>query len=435
MGADASHGAHVTRSRAAGCEIAVVGGGLVGMSLALALGRAGIAVSLIEARDTKVRGDSAYDARPIALSQCSRRILDALAVWEALRDSVTPITRIHVSDRGHFGFARLRAEDQGVDALGYVVSAAVLDRALQTALGSVARVRVLRPAVVQGVERDQRSTVRLLVAASGDGSGDGSGGEPDTGLNSRVDAKLMVLCDGGSSPLREQLGISAHARDYAQWAVTARVEARCAHRGVAYERFTAAGPLALLPMHGNHCGLVWSMDEARARQLVALDDQGFLGALGEQFGTRLGGFVSSGPRSAFALRLITASAVVGERLAIIGNAANHLHPVAGQGLNLGLRDAAALAEIVVAALRDGDDPGESAALTRYAAWRRADQLRVSRATDALVRLFSNSFAPLVAARGLGLLAFDLFPPAKRLFADHAMGLGGRQSRLARGLAL
>ena len=425
MRADARHGAHVPRARAAECEIAVVGGGLVGMSLALALGRAGVSVSLIDAGSTQEPGASAYDARPIALSQSSRRILGALSVWGGVREHVTPIEQIHVSDRGHFGFARLRAEDQEVDALGYVASAANLGAALQAALESAPAVRILRPAMVEEVARDRRSSLGLVIAAPGDG--------PGGAVPSRVHAKLVVLCDGGRSPLRDRLGIAAEERDYGQWALTARVEARCAHRRVAYERFTAAGPLALLPMAGHDCGLVWSMDEARARELLTLDDQGFLRALGEQFGTRLGGFVSAGPRGAFPLRLITASAVVDERLAIIGNAANHLHPVAGQGLNLGLRDAAALAEIVAATWRAGGDPGEGAPLGRYAAWRRADQRRVSRATDALVHLFSNSFPPLVAARGLGLLAFDLFPPAKRLFAGHAMGLSGRQSRLARGL--
>ena len=237
------------------------------------------------------------------------------------------------------------------------------------------------------------------------------------------------------SPLREGLGIGVNARGYGQSAITARVVARCSHDGVAYERFTAAGPLALLPMHGNHCGLVWSTHADSAKQLLTLDDAGFLSALTDQFGTRLGGFVSTGPRSAFPVHLITAAQVVGRRVAIIGNAANHLHPVAGQGLNLGLRDVAALAEIVSECFREGGDPGDAALLTRYAECRRPDQTRVSRATDALVRLFSSHQAPLVLARGVGLLAFDLLPAVKRRFGHHAMGLSGRQSRLARGLSL
>jgi 2-octaprenyl-6-methoxyphenol hydroxylase len=176
------------------------------------------------------------------------------------------------------------------------------------------------------------------------------------------------------------------------------------------------------------------MDTDAAAQLVTQDDAGFLAALSEQFGTRLGGFVSAGPRSAFPLHLASAAEVVGRRLAIIGNAANQLHPVAGQGLNLSLRDVAALAEIVGPCGRDGGDPGDASLLARYAACRGQDQRRVTSATDALVRLFSNRLTPLVLARNLGLLAFDLLPPVKRRFGDHAMGLSGRQSRLARGLS-
>ena len=423
----ADHGARVAQPREGSCEIAIAGGGLVGKSLAVALGRARIPVTLVEAGEAEARSGSGYDSRPIALSQSSRRILDALGVWDPLSATATPIARIHVSDRGHFGFARLRAEDHCVDALGYVIGAAELGRALEAAVRSVDRVRVVRPAVVDDVECDRSPAARLVISTAGDNAAHG--------LPSRVQAKLVVLCDGGRSPLRERLGIAVSERDYGQWAVTTTVEARRAHDGVAYERFTAAGPLALLPMHGNHCGLVWSMDASLAERLVALDDAGFVSALTEQFGMRLGGFVSSGPRSAFPLRLITATEVVGERLAIIGNAANHLHPVAGQGLNLGLRDAAVLAEIVSACLHEGGDPGDSSVLARYAGWRRRDQKLVSRATDALVRLFSNRLAPLVVARGLGLLAFDLFPPAKRRFGDHAMGLAGHQSRLVRGLPL
>ena len=426
MNVHADHGAAVTQPREGSYELAIAGGGLVGMSLAVALDRARIPVALVEASKAQRPGNSGYDSRPIALSQSSRRILETLGVWDSLAAIVTPITRIHVSDRGHFGFARLHAGDCCVDALGYVVTASQLGWALEAALRSTHRVAVLRPAVVDDAQCGHSSCARLSIAAAG--------GHSAPGLPSHVEAKLMVLCDGGRSALRERLGISVSERDYGQCAVTASVEARCAHGGIAYERFTAGGPLALLPMQGNNCGLVWSMDASLAERLMALDDDGFVAALTEQFGMRLGGFVATGPRSTFPLRSITATEVVGERLAIIGNAANHLHPVAGQGLNLGLRDAAALAEIVEAALREGGDPGDPSVLAGYAEWRRRDQKLVSRATDVLVRLFSNRLAPLVAARGLGLLAFDLLPPARRYFGNLAMGLAGRQSRLVRGIS-
>jgi 2-octaprenyl-6-methoxyphenol hydroxylase len=404
------------------CRVAIAGGGLVGTSLALALGQSGVPVALIEASDVPPANGVGDGSRPIALSEGSRRILDALGVWDSIADMVTPITRIHVSDRGHFGFARLHAGDFGVEALGYVIGAAPLGQALQAALTSVQSARVFRPARVEQVECGGRARVRLFVS--------GAGLAP---AHCRVRASLMVLCDGGRSPLRERLGIPVSERAYGQCAVVAKVEARCAHRGVAYERFTADGPLAVLPMRGNHCGLVWSVDADTAERLLSLGDDAFLRRLGEQFGTRLGGFVSAGPRSAFPLSLVTAARVVGDRVAVIGNAANHLHPVAGQGLNLGLRDAAALAEIVAESIREGGDPGDAAVLERYAGWRRRDQKLVSRSTDALVRLFSNRFAPLVFARSIGLLAFDLLPPVKHYFGAHAMGLAGRQSRLTRGL--
>lgn len=427
MSVHAEYGAAHPTSTDGGCQVAIAGGGLVGTSLALALAHAHIPVALVEAGGPREPEESGYHSRPIALSQGSRRILDAIGVWDTVRAAATPITRIHVSDRGHFGFARLSAEDFSVDALGYVVGAADLGQALESAFASASAVRVLRPAIVDDVERDRRESVRLFVATRDDTA------RHET--HSRLEAPLMVLCDGGRSPLRERLGISVDAHEYHQSAVTARVEVRSPHGGVAYERFTADGPLALLPMRGNHCGLVWSVDARTGERLSSIDDDAFLRELTEQFGLRLGGFVSTGPRSHFPLSLVRATRVVGERLAVIGNAANHLHPVAGQGLNLGLRDAAALAEIVTASIREGGDPGDASVLARYAEWRRRDQRIVSRATDALVRLFSNRFAPLVAARGLGLLAFDLFPPVKRHFANLAMGLAGRQSRLTRGLPL
>jgi 2-octaprenyl-6-methoxyphenol hydroxylase len=433
------HADHGTRPVPAGegrRSVAIAGGGLVGTALGLALGRSGIPVVVVEAGAGGERAASAYDSRPIALSQGSRRILDALGVWSSVAGAVTPITRIHVSDRGHFGFARLRAEDHGVDALGYVIPAAELGRALSEALRAEDAVEILRPAVVEDVRVDAGQVARLVIAPIGKTGKTGKTGESGTSpLPSSVQADLVVLCDGGRSSLRERLGVPVSEKDYGQWAITTRVETRRPHEGVAYERFTADGPLALLPMQGHHCGLVWSMNADTGERIAALDEDGFLSALGEQFGTRLGGFVSAGPRSAFPLQRISATAVTGERFAIIGNAANHLHPVAGQGLNLGLRDAAALAEVVAAALGEGGDPGGPAVLARYAAWRDRDQRLVSRATDTLVRLFSNRLAPLVLGRDLGLLAFDLLPPVKRYFGNHAMGLAGRQSRLARGLPL
>ena len=259
MSVHAVDGTHFAATHDGDCAVAIAGGGLVGMSLAVALGRGGVAVTLVESSDGQKRhrapGASAYDSRPIALSQSSRRILETLGVWQELGRSLTPITRIHVSDRGHFAFARMRAEDHGVDALGYVVGAAELDEALQAALANTQRVCVLRPAVVADVARLQTGAVTLSIGA-----------QAESRLEDRpraVHAQLMVLCDGGRSPLRAQLGVPVRERDYGQWAVTARVQPRLAHDGVAYERFTASGPLALLPMHAG--ALRARLEHGRAR--------------------------------------------------------------------------------------------------------------------------------------------------------------------------
>ena len=418
----------VLPDRAGVCRhpVAIVGGGPIGASLALALGRAGVGVTVIEAQDFSDGERSDDDTRPIALSQGSRRILESLGLWQSLAAYATPIREIHISDRGHFGFARLRARDFPVDALGYVIEAGDLGRVLEAALQSLEQARLIRPAVVQEVDLDGDAAC-LGVTRSGD--------TPGSTKVDRHTVELLVVCDGGRSSLRTLLGVTARTRDYRQSAVAAMVRPRMSHAGVAYERFTKGGPLALLPMGGDRCGLIWSMVTAQAEGIVELDDDAFLAALARHFGTRLGGFVECGKRVHFPLSFITVGEVVGHRLAILGNAAHHLHPVAGQGLNLGLRDVAALAEIVVQCLRDGGDPGDASVLARYARWRRHDQKLVARATDALVRVFSTSFGPLTLARDVGLLAFDLLPVAKRRFGRHAMGLAGRHSRLARGLPL
>jgi 2-octaprenyl-6-methoxyphenol hydroxylase len=413
---------HPSFADSGGSRVAIAGGGPVGASLAVALARAGVPVTVIEARDLAGGSHGDRDVRPIAISQGSRRILGSLGLWSSLARFATPIVQIHVSDRGRFGFARLRAGDFPVDALGYVVDAAALGRVLHEALVAQPGVKVMSPATIHGVVVVQ-DAAHLLVGAA------------DTVAPEPRATELLVVSDGGHSNLRTLLGIDARVRDYGQSAITAVVKPRRAHAGIAYERFTTSGPLALLPMGEDSCGLVWSMPTARAETLATLGDDDFLHALGAEFGTRLGGFVQCGPRTTFPLSLITSERVVGERVAIIGNAANHLHPVAGQGLNLGLRDVAALAEIVAGSVRDGGDPGSHAGLARYAAWRRRDQRLITGATDTLVRLFSTPFAPLAAARDGALLALDLCPPVKRRFGLHAMGLAGRQGRLTRGLPL
>jgi 2-octaprenyl-6-methoxyphenol hydroxylase len=248
-------------------------------------------------------------------------------------------------------------------------------------------------------------------------------------------ARLLVAADGARSPVREQLGIAALRREYGQQAVIANVTPTLPHDNVAYERFTAEGPVAFLPMSENRCAVVCAVNEAELPAVMDLDDAGFLALLHDRFGDRLGPLPRVGRRQAYPLFLLKSREHARARAAIIGNAAHTLHPIAGQGFNLGIRDVAALAEVIANAHRAGADIGDLAVLDRYADWRRWDQRRTIAFTDALNRLFANPLLPLRAARNLGLLAFDLCPPVKRLFARQMMGLDGRLPKLARGLSL
>ncbi len=398
-------------------EVAIVGGGPVGAGLACALGAAGVSVALLESRPD---GSSPTDARPIALSLGSKRILDTLGVWEGVRADANPIAHIHVSDRGGFGFTRLCAADHGVEALGYVVPAGALQEALDASLAAQGSVDVVRPARVRGAS---------LAADAARLEADAAAGALE------LEARLLIAADGGRSRVREALGIGVHTRAYGQVAVVARVLPHRPHGDTAYERFTDSGPLALLPMRQGWCGLVWSTHPAESERLLSLDDERFLAALTRRFGGRLGGFERVRGRSAHPVELVRSREHARRRLVIIGNAAHQLHPVAGQGLNLGLRDAAALAEVIVDALRCGSDPGALGAVERYAAWRRRDQGSVTWFTDALVRVFSSRLGPLRAGRDFGMLAIDLVPGLKAGLARRAMGLAGHQTRLARGLSL
>ncbi|MCO6411801.1 MAG: 2-octaprenyl-6-methoxyphenyl hydroxylase [Thiogranum sp.] len=401
-------------------DVLIVGGGLVGASLACALGQAGLRVAVVEAFPFRVNQQPNYDERSIALAQGSQRIFSAMGLWDSLSDQVCPIHTIHVSDRGHFGFTRLQREQEGVAALGYVASARVLGNTLIAKLNQLAAVELLAPAQLLDFSVTADAVTAQLEA---------------DGRVLQHRTRLLVAADGVQSAVREKLAIATHQRDYGQTAIIANVTPGLPHRNVAYERFTDSGPLALLPMQENRCALVWTVHSEQADEIMTLEDSAFLARVQQRFGWRLGRFSKAGERHAYPLQLLRAEQSVHERLALIGNAVHTLHPIAGQGFNLGLRDVAALSEVVIDARRAGDDIGAPAVLARYADWRRADQRRVATFTDSLVRIFSQPFPPLAWARDAGMLALDLCPPAKRWFGRLTMGRAGRLPRLARGVEL
>ena len=413
-------------------DLLIVGGGMVGASLAHALKGSGLRIALIEAVPLHDERQPSYDARAIALSWGSRRIFEGMGIWAAMEsETVTAIRSIKVSDRGHFGATRMEAGEEGVEALGYVAEAAVIGRALASGLSELPGVELFCPARLVDISIDE-AAARVSLEHEG--------------CTRELSAHLVVAADGGRSTVRERLGAKTFNLGYGQTAVIASVVSDRAHGNVAYERFTESGPLALLPntapawMDGAEAGdrrwsLVWTVHDHEVEEHLALDDASFLESLQRRLGRRAGRLLSVSPRSAYPLGLQYVRDHVRPRLAFIGNAAHLIHPVGGQGFNLGLRDVAVLAEVLAAAAQRGDDPGSIDTLRGYADWRRPDYLRVMGFTDGLARTFSTDFRPLVVARNLGMVAMDLLPPARRLFTRQAMGVNGRQPRLALGLPL
>lgn len=393
-------------------DVLVVGGGLAGGSLALALAGGPLRVGVIEGVSDEERKASPAGARALALARGTARILESLGVWSRIEPEATPIRTIHVSDRGHFGKTRLEAEREGVAALGYVVRARDVEDAVIAALTS-APVDLIRPARVIGLQAGPDSVHVSLKR-----------GEESLVLS----ARLVVGADGSDSTVRKLAGIPLSTRDYRQTALVFEVVTGVDHGNVAYERFTASGPLAFLPLGRRRCSVVWTLEPEEAEHLGALPTAEFTSRLQQAFGHWLGPLTLASERQAFPLRLIQAGRMVAERVALIGNAMHQIHPVAGQGFNLGLRDAAQLAERLLVKRSFAEDIGDARFLEHYAAARRRDLRDVIAFTDGVVRIFSNPFPPLALVRNIGLLLLDCLPPAKHLLARRAMGLDGRLPR-------
>ena len=404
-------------------DVAIVGGGMVGATLAAALAPLNLRVALIEAIPHNASAQPSFDERTTALSNGSRRILETLGVWSALASVATPIAKIHVSDQGRFGFARIDAAEQGLAAMGYVVPNRALGSALWSRLqppAGSAGLTVFCPAEVSKVTATAQSVSVEITQAQ---------------QKTSIEAKLIVAADGAKSAVRGAFGIEAQVRDYEQTAVITTLLPQRFHDNVAYERFTPSGPLALLPLDGGRCTLVLTLTKDAAQAALGWSDQEFLSEVQRRFGFRLGRFLKVGRRVPYPLFLTQSERTSAERCVIIGNAAQGLHPVAGMGFNLGLRDVASLAELIAERAADGGDPGGPKLLTEYDAWRAADRGGVIAFTDGLVRMFSNPLSSVSRIRNLGLLAFDLLPPAKSALSRLSTGGGGRIPKLARGVAL
>ncbi|MBL4865327.1 MAG: 2-octaprenyl-6-methoxyphenyl hydroxylase [Pseudomonadales bacterium] len=395
-------------------DVCIVGGGMVGATLACALAKnSDLSILLIEAfplkkTDVVASGDyqSSYDARSTALSRGTAEIFHQLECWALMREQATPILDIHVSEKGGFGFSHLSAKKENVPALGYVVENAWLGRVLIGQLFQHSNIQILSPAKVASIDF-QADCVSVTVE-----------GEQYAG---GITATLLIAADGQDSEVRRMLGIDVDITDYEQQAIIANVSPDCEHQGLANERFTANGPLALLPISDNRYSLVWSLAHDEAAETLALSDDDFLVKLQSQIGQRVGKMIKVGERFSYPLQLMRAKEQVRPRVVIVGNAAHSLHPVAGQGFNVAARDVAVLAAEIKGAFRRNQPIGDFSVLQQYWDKRRLDQEKTIQFSDKLLRLFDSESGLLRTARNIGLIGLDVWGPGKGVFAKHAMG--------------
>lgn len=395
-------------------DVTIVGGGMVGASLALLLSslNLGWRIQVVEAFPVSAASPDSlqpsFDARSTALSHSSREIFEILGLWETLNTRLADIRDVHVSDRGHIGSARLRAEEQNLPALGYVVENQWLGSVLMEALQQTDDVEIIAPAAVEDVSPVQGGMELCL----------------STGLD--ITTKLLVIADGAQSNTREKLGIDATTKDYGQVAVVANVSLSQSHNNIAYERFTDSGPMALLPLEPlnreHRSALVWTLPPERAEGVIAATESEFLTLLQDRFGHRLGQFKHVGTRHSYPIRLITSNEQVRSNMVVVGNAAHSLHPVAGQGFNLALRDVAVLANELAQAADTGSELGELKVLQGYLEKQQSDQKQTILLSDLLPKVFSIGAAPVALVRNLGLLALDAVPLFRNQFARLGMGL-------------
>jgi 2-octaprenylphenol hydroxylase len=396
-------------------DVIIIGAGIVGATAACALGEAGVRVALVEARPLAGDADEGVrDARVFAITRASQRIFEALGVWDRIiaRDAY-PFREMEVWDAGGTGVIHFDCADIGEPCLGHMVEPRIIHAALLERLRSVAAITLFCPAQFRDISIDEAA-----VSVSLD--------DGDT-----LSSALIVAADGARSPLREQLGIPTRVHDYQQSGLVARVATEYPHHATARQRFLPGGPLAFLPMEEGWSSIVWTLPTAEVTDILALERDAFHAALGQAFDFRLGRIIDSEQREAWPLRRLHAEHYVRERVALMGDAAHAIHPLAGQGVNLGLLDAAALAEVVLAARARAGDPGSLPVLRRYERWRRGDNLLMMSAMDGFNGLFGNELGPVRWLRNFGLSVVNTAGPAKDLLMRHAAGLAGDLPALAR----
>ena len=401
-------------------DVVISGGGLSGALMALSLSnlvthqQQPLKIAIVEANPVLTDPSKSFDDRVLALSHGSAQYLKEVGAWQHLQAHAEPIKNIHISDRGYYGKARLYAQHHQVDALGYVAEMSFIGAALLKTLAAKTNITWFAPNTIDAVQW-QAEHVNIQLNSG-----------------TKLTAALLLACDGAQSACRQFANISTTSRDYQQSALIANVGTAIHHQNIAYERFTETGPIAMLPLStlssansqqksAGRCSLVWTLTPELAEQMQNLSDEEFAVQLEQSFGRWLGNITQVGKRAVYPLKLLQASEQVYHRMALIGNASHTIHPIAGQGFNLGLRDVSDMAQVIKTALEKQQDIGSFANLMRYAKARQQDQKQVITLTDSLVTLFSNQLPPLVAGRNIGLKVLNYLPPLKKALVKKTMG--------------
>ncbi|MBD2613086.1 MAG: FAD-dependent hydroxylase [Nostoc sp. ZfuVER08] len=394
-------------------DLVIVGGGIVGLTLASALKDSGLSVLLIEA---KVASAAVAKGQAYAIHMLSSLIYQGIGVWDKMLPEIAKYCRVRLSDADYPGVVEFVTDDIGTPELGYVAEHQALLEPLQEFVRNCANVTYLCPAEVIKTQY-QQDIVAIDIKVAGE-------------LRT-IKSKLLVAADGSRSPIRQAAGIKTSGWKYWQSCIVAFVKPEKPHNNTAYERFWSSGPFAILPLPGNRCRIVWTAPHEEAKALCALDDEEFLKELTRRYGNQMGKLELLGDRFIFPVQLMQSDRYVLPRLALIGDAAHNCHPVGGQGLNLGIRDAAALAQVIQAAHNKGKDIGEIQILKRYERWRKLENLTILGFTDLLDRMFSNNFLPVVVVRRLGLWLLQRVPMLKVFMLKLMIGLKGRTPELAK----
>ncbi|MGD8325750.1 MAG: UbiH/UbiF/VisC/COQ6 family ubiquinone biosynthesis hydroxylase [Sphingomonadales bacterium] len=395
-------------------DIAIVGGGLVGLTLGIALARHGFEVLVVDIAPPETTLAKEFDGRSSAIAFAGYKLFKAIGLWPHLKDVAQPINEIRVSDGPSRLFVHFDHKELGDEPLGFMLENRHIRLALHKEAAEVEGLTLKAPCKASDIERDKAFAHLSL----------------DDGTRHR--ARLLIAADGRGSRIREDAGIGKAAWSYNQSGIVATVHHERSHDGIAHERFLPSGPFAILPLTGNRASIVWTATKQETPAIMGLSDRAFESEMARRFGNFLGPIHVEGPRWSYPLNFQHAHRYVLPRLALVGDAAHGIHPIAGQGLNLGLKDIAALVEVLVDAARIGRDIGDVDVLERYARWRRSDVILMSAATDVLNRLFSNDIAPIRVARDLGLGIVNKLPFARKMFMENARGSMGKLPKLLRG---